>query len=106
MTCERLISEAELARLADERGNAYSKLCAETEPDRRQHRALNDDVSNAHLSALASPLRLYAHEKTREDVVSEEEVSVIRTKRPRIIESDLAGLLGKRASRRDVRAKC
>src|SRR5438552_19067019 len=103
MTCERFVSEAELARLADERGNAYRKLCAKTEPDRRQYCTLNDDVSNAHLSALANPLRLGAHEKTRKDVVREEEVSAIRINRAGVTERDLAGFLRKRLYGGEVR---
>lgn len=55
MTGKGLIGEAELAPLANERGNAHSKLCAETEANGRQNRTLNDDVSNAYRSALANP---------------------------------------------------
>src|SRR6266540_2017629 len=95
MTGERLISEAEFARCVDERGNTNGELGAEPEANRRQNCALQDDVSNAHCSSIANPLRLGTHEETREDVVSEKEISAIRRNRGGITERDLAGLLGK-----------
>src|SRR6187551_2399253 len=104
MTGKGLIGEAELAPLA-ERGNAHSKLCAETEANGRQNRMLNDDVSNAYRSALANPLRLGAQQKTWKDVVSKQEVSVIRTDGSGVTERDLAGLLWKHRSKGEVRTK-
>jgi hypothetical protein len=51
---------------------------AKAEADGRQNSTLDDDVTDAHRSVLANPLRLGTHEKTREDVVSEEEISAMR----------------------------
>src|ERR1700724_2760142 len=106
MTGECLISEAELAPPANERGNAHSEFCAKAEADGRQNGALNDDVSDAYVSSLANPLRVGAHEKTWEDIVRKQEFSAIRTDGAAVTERDLAGLLRKRRNRGDVRAKC
>src|SRR5260370_42182472 len=105
MTGERLISEAELARRADQRGNANRKLGAKAKANRRQNCALDDDVSNTYCSALANPLRLGAHERARKDVVSEKEVSAIRTDQAGVTERDPAGLLRQRPSGGEVRGK-
>src|SRR6267143_1242883 len=71
MPGECLISKTELTRLADERRDAHSKLCTNTEANRRQNSALHNYVSNPHRSSLANPLCFCAHEEAREDVISE-----------------------------------
>ena len=73
-----LVGEADASRLIEDRRDPNRKLGTNAEADGRKHGALHDDVSNAHCSALAEPLRLGAQEVAREDVVVEEERSVAK----------------------------